>query len=361
MFAAFVIILSYAGVGVIYSPTQEAFLSLAFIGISALPLLAAAGCASPPRTHAHPPPSFTMFSALFLVGIGNLFIIASKVGSPSGALLSVEGISQIAQLSTQARYESGASSGNPILLALSLFLIYRVGAASCGMGAIGKSLAFAPLLLYALLSTEKWPMFLAISFFVAGLLMGSPQSLAFRKVLLYGMFLIPTGALFGGISLRLRSGNSETFIIDSLLHYIFAPFSAFGAWLNAEGLHCCGYGVRTFAGPLNAIGLAERMPGVFLESVTVHGSETNIYTAYRYLVSDFSVVGPFLLTAMLSFAFLYSEHRNWSAVSVFLHGFAILSALLSLNLTVFTHNSTMLATFLCLSYSAAVSRRLSAG
>jgi hypothetical protein len=121
---------------------------------------------------------------------------------------------------------------------------------------------------------------------------------------------------------------------------------------------CCTFGSLSFSGPFDALGLATRNAGVFDRSVMVHGRWTNIYTAFRYLVQDFSLVGPFLLACWLVVVDATLRTLGSTALARQLAGFVIFAALMSGNVTPFVHNSVALAVFLSLASTLSVAIRL---
>lgn len=69
-------------------------------------------------------------------------------------------------------------------------------------------------------------------------------------------------------------------------------------------------GEYTFGGLLEAAGLSARSVGVYSENVSVGSDESNIYTAFRGLVEDFTLFGA----AVLCILFGYRTGRSYSRV-----------------------------------------------
>jgi hypothetical protein len=94
---------------------------------------------------------------------------------------------------------------------------------------------------------------------------------------------------------------------------VLAPYSALGHWLVEEAsLWSLGFGALTFIGPMSALGLVQREAGVYTVNFGLYGMETNIYTAWRYLVEDFSLFGPTLSSALARLFFLFLRSPAYS-------------------------------------------------
>jgi oligosaccharide repeat unit polymerase len=353
MKAAFYICVGYSILGCLYAPGPSTFLALLFISLSCLPFLVAAKYEPRFGINRHYAPGYLLFWLVVLLGLANLAIIAVSVKESPLAVLSTDGFIAIAFASTTKRYGEQGSSGSPILLALSFFLVYRIAAADAIISTWRKVVGFVPLLLYSLLSTEKWPMYLSGIFFLSGLFISRPFREARGIALKYVITFTVLGVGLAGFALVLRGFNGDIIGLSAeLLHYLLASFPAFGGWLAEEAAReCCTFGAFSFIGPLDALGLIQREAGVYSKSFTIYGSETNIYTGWRYLVQDFSIIGPFFLNAAIGASFIAFNTIQWAAMSMGVRGFAIFGSLLSLNVTPFVHNSVAFAMILALMYS----------
>ena len=71
--------------------------------------------------------------------------------------------------------------------------------------------------------------------------------------------------------------------------------SVFSDWLNHENIQPLGFGAYTFAGFFNSIGIHSRALGLYEDIVVLPGQvDSNIYTAFRGLIQDFSLPGAAL-------------------------------------------------------------------
>lgn len=338
---AFKIISLYAFCGVLYYPSLDSLFALIYILMSCSPLLFVS-CFIKEKISPYKGLNDFYFWSVLALGIYNLRIIAVKAGNTFMDIFSVDGIVQIALKSTTARYvtDTEANSGSPILLALSLWLIYRIGTIQEQVSGYKKVLAFMPILMYTILTTEKWPSFLILVFFFAGVISGNSASDLFRIFRKYIVFIFLLITLMI-ISLSLRGADESTWTaVDTLLHYLFAQYNSLGIWIQEEAhKQIPTFGSYTFIGPLNFIGEVDRHAGVFAKSMILKGKESNIYTAFRYLIQDYTIIGPFLLNVIISiFYFIFSSVRLDNFTNT-IKVFIIFCALLSLNITPFVHNS----------------------
>jgi hypothetical protein len=356
---AYLIFVGYAVLGFLYAPGLASFTALAFIAVSCAPLLLVADGADDYRTRPSVP-SRIFYWGVVAVGLFNLVIIVRGLGRPVSDALSIEGVATIAVESTARRYQVGAASGNPVLLALSLWLAFRVGASADRLPKTKQLVALLPVMLYTLLTTEKWPLLVAGIFFFAGLLLGVPAYLSRKLTTRYAALALPVGLVTAVGAMILRDSPRElAWLVSNTLSYVLAPYTALGSWLiDHARIACCTLGGLSFIGPLNALDLVERSPGVFQQNVVVHGVETNIYTAFRYVVEDFTIVGPFFFA--VGVAALHTGLRAVGATALCrqLRGLALFCALMSVNVTPFVHNSVAFAMVLSLFSLLAPSLRL---
>jgi oligosaccharide repeat unit polymerase len=81
--------------------------------------------------------------------------------------------------------------------------------------------------------------------------------------------------------------------------------SVFSYWVDRpEGLDSfhLNFGQYTFGGLLQAVGLNKREVGIYTDMVTVGSDDSNIYTAFRGLVEDFTPIGAALVCVVAGYA-----------------------------------------------------------
>jgi hypothetical protein len=355
--AAFLICVTYAAVGIVYAPSWYSISAFIFIGASSAPLLVASTCERSFETLARIRPSFIFFGAAFGGGMFNLAIVLAGIDHTPQDAMSADGLASAALASTARRYEELGASGNPFLLAVSLFLLFRIGVVANLVGLITKLLAFLPVVFYTLITTEKWPLFLGAAFFLSGAIMATTAPI--RRLMVYGAWIVCIGTVLAGLSFVLRGFDGEVSAIGlRVIHYAASQYSAFGEWLAANAFSaCCTFGERTFIGPLHALGITYRARGIFEEYLLVRDMPTNVYTAWRYLVEDFSILGPLFVNTLAATAYASLQTLRLTAAGLSLKLLIILSSILSLATPLFTYNSVVLAFCLAVVYTFIATRR----
>lgn len=348
--------------GMVYNDfSWPSLLAFFFITISASPLLIASiGLdTSPLLANSNPKwMSYVRFIALILA-LANIAYLVSGLGFSIGDMLDREQVFRLAGQATFDRYTYGTTEGNPLLVAAT-FASAFFWATSRLPSPVTIAAGLVPAAVYSILSTEKWPFYCALSFFLTGMLLERLRSGRFRLPFGPMATVVVGAAIVGIISMVVRSGQeapqtafqiARTFY-GGIAHYLFAQYEAFGIWLSEHYMDCCSGGQYSFAGPASYLGISDRLQGVFADVVMVYGKETNIYTAWRYLVQDFSVFGPFLIVTAYAIIYRWSIRQGKAAVSLALVTLLWLATFLQINTTLFVHNSVALAALTCAAASA---------
>jgi hypothetical protein len=292
-----------------------------------------------------------IFITVLALGFSNLGWIAISAGYEPSTLLTMEGIGLIATESTIIRYQSGeTNSGNPVILALSLWLIFRLSLDRVKYSGYKIGMAFLPLIGYTLLTTEKFSLLLGLVFYVVGALsFGSLRDhmSTFLKVSLYSLLLTP----ILGLSMLIR-GHVPSDVgqfLYQLLSYVFFQYYGLGFWL-VEKYHDAQlmFGSLTFAGPLSALDIVERKSGIYDFSYSINGLQSNIYTAYRNISEDFSIYFPFIFNLFVAGLYIHFHNLRFKSGLIFLKIYLLFFVLLSFSTTPFVYSSVALAVFLCL-------------
>lgn len=291
------------------------------------------------------------FVIVLSLGLYNLVLIAIAAGYEASSLLTMEGIGLIALDSTTIRYQNGdTNSGNPVVLALSLWLIFRLSLVNEKYSGLKVALAFLPLLGYTILTTEKFSLLLGVVFYTVGALSFDSfrnNLIKICKIFCYSLFLIP----FLVVSMLIRGHEVADIgqFLYQLLSYILFQYFGLGFWL-IEKYHDAQlmFGSLTFAGPLSAIDLVERKSGIYDISYSINGTQSNIYTAYRNISEDFSIYLPFIFNLGLATLYIYFHNIRLNSGLIIIRIYLLFFVMLSFTTTPFVYNSVMLAIFLCL-------------
>jgi len=118
-------------------------------------------------------------------------------------------------------------------------------------------------------------------------------------------------------SLGLRYGSAEAdlaaTIADKLGGYFVGHVAAFSAWLQWDGVWDgdSAWGLNTFAGLSELFGLTTRVAGIYREiALNSVASESNVFTAFRGLILDFSFPGAIAVIALASAAAGHAWRRT---------------------------------------------------
>jgi oligosaccharide repeat unit polymerase len=105
------------------------------------------------------------------------------------------------------------------------------------------------------------------------------------------------------------------------------------------------FGLYTFAGPLDIIGFNERQLGFYSEFVSLPNGYSNIYTAFRGLIHDFTLTGSILVCfcigifAQLSYQRCRDGNIIWLIPLSLFFAFTLFSPFIS----IFSSNSATMA------------------
>jgi len=147
----------------------------------------------------------------------------------------------------------------------------------------------------------------------------------------------------------LRGGGESEFIfypiIYTLKSAVLGSTTAFTTWLQNYNQHNMAFGLYTFAGPMDIIGLNERQLGFYSEFISLPNGYSNIYTAFRGLIHDFSITGSILICffigifAQLSYQRCKDGNIIWLIPLSLFFAFTLFSPFIS----IFSSNSVTMA------------------
>ena len=147
----------------------------------------------------------------------------------------------------------------------------------------------------------------------------------------------------------LRGGGDSEFIfypiINTIKSAVLGSTTAFTTWLKNYKQHNMAFGLYTFAGPMDIIGLNERQLGFYSEFISLPNGYSNIYTAFRGLIHDFSITGSILICFFIGiFAQLsYQRCRDGNVIWVIPLSLYFAFTLFSPFISIFSSNSVMMA------------------
>ena len=150
----------------------------------------------------------------------------------------------------------------------------------------------------------------------------------------------------------LRGGADSNFLLYPLMNTIksavLGSTTVFTTWLQNYKQHSLAFGLYTFAGPMDIIGLNERQLGFYTEFVSLPNGYSNIYTAFRGLIHDFTLTGSILICFFIGILSQLSYQRCRDGNIIWIIPLSIFFAftLFSPFISIFSSNSVTMAWFI---------------
>ena len=147
----------------------------------------------------------------------------------------------------------------------------------------------------------------------------------------------------------LRGGAESDFllypIINTIKSAVLGSTTVFTTWLQNYKQHSLAFGLYTFAGPMDIIGLNERQLGFYTEFVSLPNGYSNIYTAFRGLIHDFTLTGSILICFFIGILSQLSYQRCRDGNIIWIIPLSIVFAftLFSPFISIFSSNSVTMA------------------
>ncbi len=169
-----------------------------------------------------------------------------------------------------------------------------------------------PSVLVTILQTTKAALLFAVILWLSGYftmrLRQGKTAVFTRGHLAIGLVLGGMGViLFLGTSLA-RLGSTDLGLIGTasgkLIGAAFGHMTVLSQWLTEYWIQPFSptLGKVTFAGPLELVGVGQRIPGLFESLIDlISGDTSNIYTAFRPLIQDFTLPGAIAALVLVGF------------------------------------------------------------
>ena len=210
-------------------------------------------------------------------------------------------------------------------------------------------------ILIGMVYTTRASILLSIILFISGLFSSyiilkndDNYFLSFRSFFNFASLLI--FLLSSWIFLQwLRGGGDSEFIfypiINSIKSAVLGSTTAFTTWLQNYKQHSLAFGLYTFAGPMDIIGFNDRQLGFYSEFISLPNGYSNIYTAFRGLIHDFSISGSILICFVIGIVAQLSYRRCRDGNVIWLIPLSLFFAftLFSPFISIFSSNSVTMA------------------
>jgi len=266
----------------------------------------------------------TLFGLILVVavigGIGSNIAFLRSSGIAISQVLDIE---SLVVVSNQAYFQRYAETGAPPPPALAQALLPFVYLAPAVGGILFEMryekrwkllalLSFLPGILVTILQTTKAALLFAMVLWLSGYF---ATRLRFGKLKVFTRGHLLVAGVTGGVLIVFffavglaRLASTDVSLINivmlKLLTSAFGHMTVFSQWL-ADYMHQPlepTLGTVTFAGPLEMLGYGQRIPGLFDNLVELVAGETsNIYTAFRPLIQDFTIIGGLGILAGVGF------------------------------------------------------------
>jgi len=282
-----------------------------------------------------------IFGAVLVVSIvfGTISNMAYLTGSgiPLTEVLDIERLVVVSNQLYVARYaETGVASPPAISQALLPF-VYLAPAVGGVLFILRKErlwktlclFSFVPAIIVTILQTTKAAVIFSLvlwlsGYFAARIRFGRLSVFTWPHLIIAAALALVVTVFFFAVGLARMASTDIALLNIVLVKLVTAAFghmTVFSQWLaeyTSQPLDP-GFGQVTFAGPLELFGYQQRIPGIFSNVIElIAGESSNVYTAFRPLIQDFSIPGALVVLALVGFAggtgFRLVAAGNWSAL-----------------------------------------------
>ena len=221
-----------------------------------------------------------------------------------------------------------------------------------------KIICYSPIILAILIGmvyTTRASILLSIILFISGLFssyiilkIDENYFSSFRSLINFASLLV--FLLFSWVFLQwLRGGVDSEFIfypiINSIKSAVLGSSTVFTTWLQNYKQYSLAFGLYTFAGPMDIIGFNNRQLGFYSEFISLPNGYSNIYTAFRGLIHDFSITGSIFICFFIGIFAQLSYRRCRDGNVIWLMPLSLFFAftLFSPFISIFSSNSVTMA------------------
>ncbi|MDI6572592.1 O-antigen polymerase [Leuconostoc lactis] len=239
----------------------------------------------------------------------------------------------------KSRYSGSGSSGGAInsLLLITVYAAPMIGGTHKGLFQKQKIgyITLIPSILTVLLTNTKAGMIASVVVFICGWIIGQIIKVGkpvinlknFLLSIIAGLMLL----VFLIFSMLLRIGNFSQQMVfniwEKFVMYAFGDVPAFNSWLMNHQISSFGFGENLFIGLFNMLGLSERVQGLYTDVVYLpsSGLVTNVFSAFRALILDFSWFGGILFIGIFTIISTFSFFKVKNGENVAFYGFILMN------------------------------------
>ena len=210
-------------------------------------------------------------------------------------------------------------------------------------------------ILIGIVYTTRATILFSIILFLSGIfssyiILKKDDKFFFNTKSFFGLVSIFSFLVFSWIFLQwLRGGAESDFllypIINTIKSAVLGSTTVFTTWLQNYKQHSLAFGLYTFAGPMDIIGLNERQLGFYTEFVSLPNGYSNIYTAFRGLIHDFTLTGSILICFFIGILsqLSYQRCRDGNIIWIIPLSIFFSFTLFSPFISIFSSNSVTMA------------------
>jgi oligosaccharide repeat unit polymerase len=278
------------------------------------------------RRIAEPPPStdreLTVFGVVCFIsvvlGIASSVTFVSASGIPLSDVFDIQKLVVVSNQLYIARYAETGAAPPPALSQALLPFVYLAPAAGGVLFVLRREwkwkilglFSFLPAIAVTILQTTKAAMLFGMilwlsSYFAARLRQGKLAVFTRAHLLVaLGVGAVVTIFFFGVGLARLATTDVtlSNVVFAKMINAAFGHMAVLSRWLSDYWAQPFSptLGKVTFSGPLEMLGFGRRIPGLFENLVDlVAGDTSNIYTAFRPLIQDFTMPGALAILAIV--------------------------------------------------------------
>ena len=297
------------------------------------------------------------------LGIASSLIVLFYQGVSISSLLSLNSYREITKTLSLLRYYT--SYVPPLISQILLFTVYLSPLLGGILFPIRKTkrdiilslFSIIPAIIVFLLNSTRYPILASIalwfaSYFSFNLYLNKKIKIISKKSIMALLIISIFFLLILSATLSIRIGRvtpSEylDYQIQTERATVFGYLPAFSSWFKESysSIKKPSIGAYTFSGIFDLLKIKKRISGLYNDYIMIGNDRTNIFTAHRGLIEDFTLIGSliFLFLIGLITGYSYSKTKNknlkFSPILITFYSFTLLSFIASM----LNYNSIILA------------------
>ena len=297
------------------------------------------------------------------LGIASSLIVLFYQGVSISSLLSLNSYREITKTLSLLRYYT--SYVPPLISQILLFTVYLSPLLGGILFSIRKTkrdmilslFSVIPAIIVFLLNSTRYPILASIalwfaSYFSFNLYLNKKIKIISKKSIMALLIISIFFLLILSATLSIRIGRvtpSEylDYQIQTERATVFGYLPAFSSWFKESysSIKKPSLGTYTFSGIFDLFKIKKRISGLYNDYIMIGNDRTNIFTAHRGLIEDFTLIGSliflFLIGMITGYSYSKTKNKNlkFSPILITFYSFTLLSFIASM----LNYNSIILA------------------